>query len=55
MHIIIRIIGFFISLFVFVNGIWVVLTPLSVMNRKVMPFSDWYNYPGSCAVCCTAR
>jgi hypothetical protein len=27
MHIIIRIIGFFIGLFVFVNGIWVVLTP----------------------------
>jgi hypothetical protein len=31
MHIIIRIIGFFIGLFVIVNGIWVILTP---------PFSD---------------
>jgi hypothetical protein len=27
MHIIIRIIGFFIGLFVIVNGIWVILTP----------------------------
>ena len=27
MHIIIRIIGFFIGLFVIINGIWVILTP----------------------------
>jgi len=27
MHIIIRIIGFFIGLFILVNGIWVILTP----------------------------
>jgi hypothetical protein len=27
MHIIIRIIGFFIGLFVIVNGIWLILTP----------------------------
>jgi hypothetical protein len=27
MHIIIRIVGFFIGLFILVNGIWVILTP----------------------------
>ncbi len=27
MHVIIRLIGFFIGLFVIVNGIWVILTP----------------------------
>jgi len=27
MHVIIRIIGFFIGLFVIVNGIWVIMTP----------------------------
>jgi hypothetical protein len=27
MHVIIRIIGFFIGLFIIVNGIWVILTP----------------------------
>jgi hypothetical protein len=27
MHVIVRILGFFIGLFVIVNGIWVVLTP----------------------------
>jgi hypothetical protein len=27
MHIIIRIIGFFIGIFILVNGIWVILTP----------------------------
>jgi hypothetical protein len=27
MHIIIRILGFFIGLFIIVNGIWVILTP----------------------------
>jgi hypothetical protein len=27
MHVIVRILGFFIGLFVIVNGIWVILTP----------------------------
>ncbi len=27
MHVIVRIIGFFIGLFIIVNGIWVILTP----------------------------